>query len=495
MILSAAGVCDLHEPRAQEHDDERPDDPRARALGAEHAGVRILGVEELGLGRRGDPIGHDLQCSPAWAAGIPDGSFVAVWRPEDEALLERLEDEVVLSRLFRHHVGELARNDVPHPRAAGLVAAARALPGGAEAVRAALDGDVTKLARLVEAAPMRARPPELLHHTALYYARVASALEGSFPDAAANGWMRSLAAWLALGEERSYLARLEDAILGDGAQARRAKDKTGVLIPPERVPLEVLADLGKRAENSSRDLAPAGRAALLALAWVGEAGRIGGVPDEVTRRAQRDAARWRNAALDAALAVIGEALDESNMRGELTTGGRTILLRALNVWVWSGNDEAVEEFVIDRLSTVGWELYRARNWDALRFTFDPFRPMIDTMARRIENDPSKIAFAAPCAQMFVFLTDMELNRARKRELAERAVRICPTHRNSRLNLASLLVDEGLDSMRQMVLFARKEELERVEALLQRAESLYPQSSELPEAKAMLERVKRGRIAV
>lgn len=415
-----------------------------------------------------------------------------MWRAEDDALLGRLEDELVLTRLFHHHVGTLAEHNPLHARAAGLIGAVRALPGGEQAVRAALDNDVTKLARLIEAPPMRARPPELLHHVALYYGRVASVLEGAFPDAAANGWMRSLAAWLALGEERTYLARLEDAILGD---ARKAKDKTGVLIPPERVPLEIVADLGKRAENSARDLAPAGRAALLALSWVGEAGRIGGVPDDVTRRALAAAERWRNAALDAALAVIGEALDEANVRGELTTVGRPILVRALGVWVWSGNDEAVEQFVIDRLSTIGWELYRARAWDALRNMFEPFRPLIDHMARRIESDPTKIAFAAPCAQMFVFLTDIEQNLVRKHELAERAVRLCPSHRNGRLNLASLLVDQALASMRQMVLFARKEEIERVEALLSRAESLYPQSSELPEAKAMLERVKRGRIAL
>jgi hypothetical protein len=228
---------------------------------------------------------------------------------------------------------------------------------------------------------------------------------------------------------------------------------------------------------------------------VGEAGRIAGVPADVTRRAEQAAERRRNAALDAALAVIGEALDEANVRGELTTTGRAILMRAMQVWVWSGNDELVEQFVIDRLATVGWELYRARSWDALRFTFDPFRPMIDHMARRIENDPSKIAFAAPCAQMFVFLTDIEPVPFRKLELAERAVRLCPSHRNGRLNLASLLIDDALATMRQMVLFARKAELDRVEALLNRAESLYPQSTELPEAKAMLERVKRGRISL
>ena len=420
-----------------------------------------------------------------------------MWRPEDQALLGRLEDELVLERLFRHHVGTLATRHPLHPRAAGLVAAARGLGGGDAAIRAALDGDVTKLARLVEAAPMRERPAPMLHHVALYYARVASTLEDAAPDAAANAWMRSLAAWLALGEERTYLARLEEAIVGDARQTgtAHAKSAAGVLIPPERVPLELLSDLGQRAQGSARNLAPAGRAALLALAWVGEAARIAGISADATTRAQKAAERHRNAALDAALAVIGEALDEANVRGELTTSGRPILLRALHVWAWSGNDEAVEQFVIDRLATVGWELYRARAWDALRHAFDPFRPMIDHLARRIEHDPSKIAFAAPCAQMLVFLTDVEPVPFRKLEIAERAVRICPTHRNGRLNLASLLVDDALVSMRQMVLFARKDELARVEKLLARAESLYPKSTELPEARAMLERVKRGRISL
>jgi hypothetical protein len=424
-----------------------------------------------------------------------------VWRPEDEALLRRLEDELVVERLFRHHVGAIAERTLPHPRAGGMIAAARKLAGGDVAVSAALEGDLTKLARFLDAAPMRDRPPEMLHHVALYYGKVARALESIAPDAAANAWMRALAAWLALGEERSYLARLEDGIAGEaparegGGASRRAKDKAAVLIPPERVPLDMMADLGKRAEGTSRDLAPSGRAALLALSWVSEAARIAGVSEDATQRAQKAAERRRNAALDAALSVIGEALDEANVRGELTTSGRAMLFRALDVWVWSGHDELVEQFVIDRLATMGWELYRARAWDALRFTFEPYRSIIDHMARRIEHDPSKNAFAAPCAQMFVFLTDIEAAPLRKVELAERAVRLCPSHRNGRLNLASLLCDQALTSMRQMVLFARKEDVERCEQLLKRAESLYPQSTELPEAKAMLQRVKRGRISL
>lgn len=416
-----------------------------------------------------------------------------MWRPEDDALLGRLEDEVVVERLFRHHVGALAQHTLPHPRAAGLVAAARALEGGEAAVASALAGDVAPFARLVEAAPLRDRPPAMLHHIALYYGKVARSLESVAPDAAANAWMRALAAWLALGEERTYLARLEEAILAD---TKKNKDRgSAALIQPERVPLEMLAELGKRAESTSRDLAPPGRAALLALSWVGEAARIAGASGAATRRAQQDAERRRNAALDAALSVVGEALDESHVQGRLSTDGRPILMRALQVWTWSGQDEAVEQFVVDRLSTIGWELYRARAWDALRHAFEPFRPLIEHFALRIEQDPSKIAFAAPCAQMFVFLTDIEPIFTRKLELAERAVRICPSHRNGRLNLASLLCDQAVASMGQMVVFASRAELERVEKTLQRAESLYPQSTELPAAKATLARVKKGRIAL
>jgi hypothetical protein len=441
------------------------------------------------------PAGPRLRSLPARGFVSDDaraGSFSFVWRPDDEALLRRLEDEAVLERLFRHHVGALARRTHPHPRAAGLIASARALEGGEAAVLAAFEGDVAQLAQLLEARPMRELPPAMLHHVALYYAKVASSLESAAPDAAANAWMRALAAWLALGEERTYLTRLEEAVAGD---AKSAKLATSTLLEPERVPLEIVADLGKRAESASRDLAPSGRAALLALSWVDEAARIAGVSGDTSSRAQQAAERRRNAALDAALSVVGEALDEAHVQGQLASSGRALLLRALQVWTWAAEDEAVEQFVVDRLATIGWELYRARSWDALRYTFEPFRPLIEHFAARIETDPSKIAFAAPCAQMFVFLTDIEPLFAQKLALAERAVRICPSHRNGRLNLASLLCDEAIASMGQMILFASRAELGRVEKLLERAESLYPQSTELPAAKATLLRVKKGRIAL
>jgi hypothetical protein len=95
--------------------------------------------------------------------------------------------------------------------------------------------------------------------------------------------------------------------------------------------------------------------------------------------------------------------------------------------------------------------------------------------------------------MFVFLSEMNRHPPTKLAHAERAVRICPTHRNGRLILASVLCDQAIETMRGFTVFARKREVEHIEAMLARAESLYPQSTELPEAKRMLEQVKRSRL--
>lgn len=392
------------------------------------------------------------------------------------------------------------------PRASGLVSEVRRLPGGAEVVSAVLAGrsDVEALARFVEALRFEGCPPALLHHLALFFAKVAMAIEHVAPEAAATAWVRSLAAWLALAEERAYLSQLEVAVLGDAARRTRAVASAGtgelrsareprdIGISPERVPLELLADLARRAEAAARDLAPSGKAALLALSRTDEAARIAGASQAASRQVRADAERRRNGVIEAALGVIGEALDAASVRAELTTAGRDLLIRAISVWTWTSKDEAVEHFVIDRIDKLAWELYRAREWDALRHLLEPFWPMFDSLATRIESDPSHIAYAAGCAQMFVFLSEVEPVLERKIELAERAVRVCPTHRNGRLVLASFLCVRAMDSLRKMSFFTQKSEIDYVAALIARAESLNPRATEIEEAKAILERVKRVR---
>ncbi|HVJ90709.1 MAG TPA: hypothetical protein VM580_12965, partial [Labilithrix sp.] len=344
----------------------------------------------------------------------------------------------------------------------------------------------------VDALVLKELPAPLLHHLAVFHGAAATVLATTAPESAATAWVRALAAWFALAEEHTYLARLSEAVLGDPSPKSRAADAS---IPPERVPLLLLGEISKHAEATTRDLGMAGRASLLALAKTDDAARMAGASEETASRARTYAKRCRNAAIETALAVIGDGLDEAGARGELGSSGQVLLVRAIPVWTWTSHDEAVEHFVVDRIDRLGWELYRARKWDSLRYLLDPFRPIFDSLACRIERDTSQIAYAAACAQMFVFLAEVELVLANKVAMAERAVKICPTHRNGRLVLASALCDQAIDRMRAMVLFARSEELARVEALLARAESLYPQTSSLADAKAMLERAKKGLITV
>ena len=170
-------------------------------------------------------------------------------------------------------------------------------------------------------------------------------------------------------------------------------------------------------------------------------------------------------------------------------------MRAVAVWGWTSNDEAVEHFVVDRLDKLGWVLYRARSWVELRDLLAPFRPIIDSLARRILEDPRQIAYASGCAQMFVFLSEVERNIEQKIVLAERAVAVCPTHRNGRLVLASFLCQSALATLKTMTLFARRDDLVRCEAMITRAAQLYPQVTDLDAAQALLAEVKKGRLAV
>lgn len=426
---------------------------------------------------------------------LAEPSESSSWRAEDEWLLRRLEDESIASALYAFMIGS---SDQPptgswlHPRAGGFIAELRNVSGGFEAVTAAVQGDLAFLARFVDQLEMKDCPAELIHHLALIQAKVASAFEERAFEDAARAWVRALAAWLVLAEQRTYLARLTAAVVGDGVGS---KGRAEVDLSPEIGALELLGLIAQRAEREARDLGIAGRAALLALARTDEAARLAQASAETTRHVRAVAERRRNAAIEAALAVIEDALDEANVRGELATSGRAMLLRAVAVWEWTSRDEVVEHFVVGRIEKIGWELHRTRSWDALAHLLEPFQPIVESLASRIERDPSQIAYSAAVAQMFVFASQATRLPSIRIEHAERAIRICPTHRNGRVVLASLLCDQAMNAMSKMIVFVRQADLVRVEALLARAEALDPMASGLVDARALLARVKKMPISI
>lgn len=406
-----------------------------------------------------------------------------VWRTEDTALLARLEDEEVLERLWEFHVGPA--HPPPHPRAAGMFPFVWSLAGGEAAKRASLGmpPELAPLSTLLEPDALNAYPSELVHHLALYYGRVSDAVEDDSPEEAARARIRSVAAWLHLGTDGVYLDTLSRNILGGSLGEAEATRATG------DVAFDVIEDLGETAVVGARTLSNAAKSMLRALGRVGEACRIAGASDPVKKKALQRAELRRAAAIEAALAPIGEALTDASNRGVLAREAEKLLPQAMLVWTWTEYDEAVEHFVVDQITPIAWEVYRDLGWDDLRRLLAPYDVLVNTLATRIVSDPSRIAYAAPCAQMLLWRAELESTLPRQIEAAERVLALCPSHRNGRVVMAGFLCDaalEALDATRSLVLHRERA---IAEAYVARAEKLWPTAKKLSVAKARLAEAK------
>ena len=404
-----------------------------------------------------------------------------VWRQEDAALLERLEDEVLLGRLWQ---AEAPNAEPPPARAAGMLGLLRKLPGGTAAVAAARRGELADLHRLLKPPRLEGRPPELLHHLALYFGRVADALGAASPDAAVEAWIQAMAAWLALGQEKRYLRALA-AAAASGAVRDPDLDRAA-----ESAPLAPLTELGRQAREGARERTGAARSALRALGRVAEACAIAGCAPEAVKAVVRRAESLRASAVEEALAPLLEAMTEASVQGSLVESGPELLGHVAGVWRWADEDEDVERFAVEQTTPIAWEVYRASRWPELRRLLDPIEPLVDRLARRIESDPSKIAYAAPCAQVFVFRSEAHPSADQQLALAERSLKLCPTHRNGRLILAHLLCDLAVRRLDGPGFLMSPDECSRAAAQIERAEALYPASKALEGAKAKLEEAKR-----
>jgi hypothetical protein len=407
-----------------------------------------------------------------------------MWRQDDEALLERLEDEILLEKLWRFQAGPA---QPPHPRAAGMIALVRKLTGGAEAVAEAQAGRYDAFFAKLLPPRIAVLPPALLHHIALYYASLADALASSpdSPDPALEARKRSLAAWLALGEEKSYLTSLARAIAGGAlpdADIERAADEAA---------MEPIDELGRAAQAGAHEQTRASWLAIASLTRVPEACRAAGLPPALTAAAVRKADRWKSAAADEALAPILEAFSEAAARGDAPAKAPALLERTAQIWRWSHGEELVEIFAVEQATPVAWEIQRDSRWDDLRRLLTPVLPLVERLSARVEADPSKIAYAGPCAQIYVFLYELENDLEKSLAHAERSVKLCPTHRNGRLVLASGLCDAASHALTQVGWYVPPEALDRAEALVSRAEKLYPSLQKIENVKQRIADARRA----
>ena len=233
---------------------------------------------------------------------------------------------------------------------------------------------------------------------------------------------------------------------------------------------DVVDALGQRADGGAR--AHAAAVALQTLARAGEACDVAGVSGAERAHVERLAEARREAAVELALAPIADALADASARGDLVEHAHAILAELPSIWRWSGDDEAVERFAVDRVTEVAWDLYRAARWDDLRDLLHLLEPLVENLSRRIERGDG-IAYGAPCAQMLVFRSEVARTLAEQIELAELALALCPGHKNARIVLASYLCHDAMRRMNRAHVFSGPEERAAIGALLARASRSTP----------------------
>ncbi|MCA9604644.1 MAG: hypothetical protein KC619_03555 [Myxococcales bacterium] len=403
------------------------------------------------------------------------------WRPADDALLARLEDE----RLFEAVWEALTPTGTPppHPRAAGVLVELRATPDGAAAVREAEHGRYAPVLRALAHPHADALTPPLAHHLALLWGRIGRACAAS-PDAvvrasALEAHLRSLAMWLWLADEATYLARLAEQVIGD------ALSEKDVAAAGREVAYEPLSALGETAREGARERTLLGEIALRALNRIEDAIRTSGCGETVAATARGRARRERDRAVEEAIGRVEASVQEAANRGAAADELVPLLWDGVGVWRWADHDVHVERFFVRVLTPTLWDHYRERRWDAIRTLLRPLEAPVESLARRIEGDPTQLAYAAPCAQMLVFRAEVAQTFDQQLETAERALRLCPTHRNARVVVADLMVERGLRRLDRAMPWETGDALADAERDCRRAMDLYPQLKRLEDAKRRL----------
>ncbi len=394
------------------------------------------------------------------------------WRKEDEALLGRLIDESVAERVFRKLATSTA---TPPRRAAGLVASLRKTPDGAAVVVAASNGDLSPiLKKITLTTKLAGATPELLHQLALFHAAISDAKGGDV-----DALVFSLVAWLSLAKEGRYLRELAQAVT---AGALPAKDLDAALA---EVPFWPIDALGLQARTGARELTASACAALEALGRVGGAAVLAEAPEALAKAASLRASTAVMIAVEEALTPVLQALTEVAAKPDPTAAEQAALLKKLAaVWMWSGRDEHVEHAAVEQTAPLAWPHYRASRWTELGMLIEPVWPLVDSLASRIQADPTKITYAASAAQLIGFRSDVTKTRPETLALLERALLICPTHRNTRLRISNELCDDALKLLpgQRAPTHAGYETAKK---LIERAEQVYPTCTKLPDAQKRL----------
>jgi len=384
------------------------------------------------------------------------------------ALRELLEDRLVVEALLGVLKGAALVADDHAAYARGLGRALARADVRDDLVAAFRRGPPRAFAEAARTTLHDAPSAEVAHHLALLHGRFAATTEDAV--VAHEHLERALVLWLGVWKERAYLSALASRIAGDEGPALLS-GFADVLLEP------LAADL----RAGRREPTPAARRALWGLRAVPRCALLAGLDDAGRAQVEGRAAQL----LDG---VVREVLDEARIVAEqidplrADPAERSAPFRlVLSFTSWAGLDPETIVFLLDQAQDQAWELYRARRMSDVGVLIAPRRAVVDELEARIGKDTRLLAYRALCAQMMTFFGETETDPRAAIGMLERAVAVCPTHRNARLILAGLLIDDATRRLRTLPAVAffgagesRRKALEEVRRLHDRARTLWPE---------------------
>ena len=313
-----------------------------------------------------------------------------------------------------------------------------------------------------------------MHHFVLYHHR---ASHHANHDRRSVATRRAWRGWLELAD-RTYLRDLAKDL---GELSDRKASELAF-----RACSSLIDDLSEVARRSAGELSDAGRDALSQLKTLASEEVQGPNAKRLVARANASTTQLVELALSGAYEAFAE--EEARPPSALSA---TVFAELMKVWRWSGQDPLVERTILTSGKKIGWKLYKASQFDHLLTLSSKVAPAVASFADRIEADLSHIAYASACAQMLVFHAESINTLEKQLPLAERALRICPEHRNGRIVLAELLSVKASRLLDAPGIGAAKQKnIQAAEDHLKRAKELWPTCKKLKKAEEKL-KTRRG----
>ncbi|MFT5356585.1 MAG: hypothetical protein ACI9KE_003810 [Polyangiales bacterium] len=395
------------------------------------------------------------------------------WREEDEAFYQRLRDKertVLLVKILRDGAAETSE------RAQGLSALLREDSLGREAFTRAEAGDGKALRTLLFCSTYAGKRPGLLHHLALLHGQAAAARTG---DAAVTHTLHALGAWGALLAEGRYLDRLAKEVAPElDESARKTAIRAAVLAPLEDFRVRALSDAAGRGPNAHAGLRLHARRGELSALVGGEAPgldlELRSLGGEIT---------------DAAIEPIERALDDA-ATAQPGTLQVDLLAKLASLGDWAGGSREVDHRFLERAMPIAWTLYKGSDKSLVARFVATTKECVDRCATRVLMDPSELAQASRVAQMLVFRAESVRTLSEQVTAIEKALEVCPTHRNGRLVGADIFAFRGLERLRGASPLSGSKPVDAAFQDAKRARELWPRCKRLTRLMDELARVGR-----